>query len=88
MGKSFIKKHQRKKSAPNLLDYESNTKEYYVQKEIFNKNMENKPIPDKCPKCGTPLNEGPGYVGETVLFCPKGHGVFWEDSEDAIRRVL
>ncbi len=47
----------------------------------------NLPVPSECKECGGPLAEGGGYVGETVLYCPKGHGIAWEDSEDAIGRI-
>ncbi len=48
----------------------------------------NKSVPSHCPKCGSELESSRGYVGETVLYCPEGHGICWEDSEDAIRRVI
>jgi len=48
---------------------------------------ENCPKPDSCPKCGGELDCSSGYVGETVLYCPKGCGIAWEDGEEAIRRV-
>jgi len=44
--------------------------------------------PESCPTCKGPLNEGSGMVGETVLYCPKGHGIAWEDMGDAVRRVI
>ena len=46
------------------------------------------PPPERCPKCGAALESGDGYVGEEVLYCPNGHGIFWEDSEEALRRIL
>ena len=48
----------------------------------------NRPRPGKCEVCEGLLEEGGGYVGETVLYCPEGHGIFWEDSEDAVRRIM
>ena len=59
-----------------------------VQCELNRLGLENDSQPDVCPKCGGELEEGEGYVGETVLYCSKGCGIFWEDGEDAIRRVL
>jgi len=53
--------------------------------------VHNKPQPDVCPKCGGELKASPGYVGETVLWCPNEKcdaGIVWEDSEAAIRSVL
>ena len=44
------------------------------------------PADDKCPKCGAELTVHRGYVGEAVLVCPD-HGIVWEDTADAIRRV-
>jgi len=55
--------------------------------ELRRLGVQNDSQPDVCPKCGAELEAGSGYVGETILYCPNGHGVFWEDSEDAIRRV-
>jgi len=72
----------------NPLDYVDNPQELEVQKELRKLGIKNEHCPDTCPKCGSSLEESGGYVGETILFCPKGHGVFWEDSEDAIRKVL
>ncbi len=67
----------------NPLDYADNPAELEVQKELYRTGTRNEPVPGKCPKCGSELDEGGGYVGETVLFCPE-HGIVWEDSEDAI----
>ena len=47
----------------------------------------NEPVPEGCPRCGAELEEAGGMVGETVLVCPE-HGIVWEDSEDAVRRVI
>ena len=52
---------------------------------------ENAPCPSHCSKCGWELEEGEGYVGETILYCPnKGCkvGIVWEDKEEAIRRCI
>jgi hypothetical protein len=49
------------------------------------------PEPDRCPKCGGDLEVGSGMVGEVVLYCPSKSctsGIVWEDSADAVRRVL
>lgn len=29
----------------------------------------------KCPKCGGPIECADGYPGETVYYCPAGHGI-------------
>ena len=44
--------------------------------------------PEKCLRCGSELSEGKGMVGERILFCSKGCGIVWEDSADAIARVI
>lgn len=44
--------------------------------------------PDRCPRCQAPVNSFPGMVGEEVRVCSKGCGYHWEDTEDAIRRVI
>lgn len=65
-----------------------NDEEYrFLRKEIDRLGAHNLPEPEKCDKCGSPLQSGRGMVGETVLYCEE-HGIQWEDSEDAIRRVL
>ena len=64
------------------------THEEGVAREIKRLNAYNSPIPDHCPKCGGELASGSGYVGEEILYCTKGCGIVWEDSEGAIRRVL
>ena len=49
------------------------------------------PHPEVCPRCGSVLKEGKGYVGELVLYCPNedcDQGIVWEDSAGAIRRVI
>ena len=46
------------------------------------------PQPDRCDECGASLELGSGYVGEAILYCPRGHGIKWGDSEGAIRRVI
>lgn len=71
----------------NPLDYADNPGELEVQRELQRLGVKNSPRPSTCPKCGAELSESGGYAGETVLCCPT-HGVVWEDSEDAIRRVL
>ena len=48
----------------------------------------NDPVPDCCPECKGELESGSGYVGEAVLYCSKCGIIVWEDSEDAIRRVV
>jgi RNA polymerase subunit RPABC4/transcription elongation factor Spt4 len=50
----------------------------------------NEDVPEVCPKCGKndELDEGGGMVGEPIIFCKRCSEVIWEDSEDAIRRVL
>lgn len=45
------------------------------------------PRPTKCRQCGRHLISDRGYVGEEILYCPK-HGIQWEDTEDAISRVI
>jgi len=52
--------------------------------------QENAPIPEICPECGKSdqIKEGGGYVGETVLYCDRCHRLLWEDSVDAVRRVI
>lgn len=47
----------------------------------------NEPCPSECPQCGRPLMLGKGFVGEPVLWCEE-HGLVWEDTEGAIRRVI
>jgi len=64
------------------MEYESE-----VQRELKRLGIENDPRPETCPDCGAELEVTGGYVNETILYC-KEHGVCWEDSEDAIRRVL
>lgn len=73
----------------NIVDLEmyGDKAEAEVQRELRKKGIVNEPMPDTCPKCGGELLAGSGYVGETVLYCQQ-HGPCWEDSEDAIRRVL
>jgi NAD-dependent DNA ligase len=47
--------------------------------------------PDNCPACGSELEVSKGYVGEGILYCPNPEckkGIVWEDSAEAIRRVL
>lgn len=58
-----------------------------VLAEIERINGWNDPMPEACDECGCDLREGNGYVGESILYCPNGHGVKWEDCEDAIARV-
>jgi hypothetical protein len=58
-----------------------------VLAELERINGWNEPVPDTCNECGASLEEGNGYVGEAILHCPNGHGVKWEDCEDAIARV-
>lgn len=49
----------------------------------------NEPEPDRCPHCGSvDLEESKGYVGELVLYCKSCRLIVWEDSDDAIRRVI
>lgn len=72
----------------NPLEYIDNPYELEVQRELNRKGIENDECPTFCPKCWAYLIEGGGMVGETVLYCPVGHGIFWEDSEDIIRRIL
>lgn len=45
-------------------------------------------IPDKCPECKANLEIGEGMVGENCLYCPEGHGIFWENAESARRRII
>lgn len=35
--------------------------------------------PNKCPDCNSKLVSGSGYVGEELLYCPNGHGIFWSE---------
>jgi len=58
----------------------------WEQREIAK--YKNAPRPGSCPECGAELKSAGGMVGEEVLYCPNGHGVFWEDCEDAISRVI
>ena len=71
----------------NPLDYAYNPAELEVQQDIRRLGVENSPEPQVCPTCKGPLEACGGMVGESVLICGT-HGVVWEDSEDAIRRVL
>ena len=43
--------------------------------------------PDSCRTYKGELKSSSGMVGEEVLYCPT-HGIQWEDSDDAIRRVI
>ena len=68
-----------------------NPHEWEVQHELGRLGIENDECPEDCHKCGTPLEEASGMVGETIMYCPNDDcdaGVQWEDSEDIIRRVL
>jgi hypothetical protein len=71
----------------NPLDYAGNPAELEVQYELRRLGVENSPEPQVCPTCKGPLENRRGMVGESVLICGT-HGDVWEDSEDAIRRVL
>jgi hypothetical protein len=71
----------------NPLDYALNPAELEVQYELRRLGVENSPEPKVCPTCKSPLESCRGMVGESVLICGT-HGAVWEDSEDAIRRVL
>lgn len=72
----------------NPLDYVGNMAEYELQRELRRLNIKNDPCPSVCAECGAKLESGSGMVGETVLYCPNGHGIKWEDQEGAIRRVF
>jgi hypothetical protein len=53
--------------------------------------VDNDPIPEHCPHCGTPseaFESHGGMVGEEILFCPKCSSIVWEDSVGAVRSVL
>jgi len=58
-----------------------------VSMELKRRHIENDPIPEKCSVCGGELTSGSGMVGEEVLYCTKGHGIMWEDCEQAIAIV-
>jgi len=82
---------RRQQDMADILVTEGRTPEFETLVELERRGIENAPQPEKCPKCGGELEESQGYVGETVLFCPNQNceqGVVWEDSEDAIRRVI
>jgi len=64
------------------------TEEQFIQQEFKRLGVKNAPVPDVCPKCKGELHEADGYAGETVLYCPAGCGICWEDSEQAIRNVI
>jgi uncharacterized protein (DUF983 family) len=47
------------------------------------------PRPSKCPKCGYgKLHSHEGYVGEEILVCEMCNEIVWEDSGDAVARVI
>ena len=77
----------RTKEPINPLDYADDPAGLEVARECERLGIENEPAPTNC-KCGAELKEGGGMVGETVLYCPKGCGIAWEDREGAIARVL
>ena len=56
--------------------------------ELLRLKIENAPMLDKCPMCEAELAAATGYVGETILYCPSGCGIQWEDSEGAIARAM
>jgi len=75
----------------NPLDYIDNPGELEVQRELQRMGIRNHDCPEVCPGCGGELACGEGYVGETLVYCPNekcDKGILWEDSEDAIRRIL
>lgn len=71
----------------NRLDYADDPAELEVQIELRRMGIKNTQRPTLCPDCQGQLESHRGMVGEPVLVCPT-HGIVWEDSEEAIRRVL
>ncbi len=59
----------------------------WEESEIAKAAANNPPAPDECPHCGAEVKCSTGMVGEEVLYCEE-HGLLWEDSADAIRRVI
>lgn len=52
---------------------------------------ENDPYPEKCSQCGAgpeDFVEGKGMVGEDVIWCGRCNTLLWENTVDAVRRVL
>ncbi len=53
--------------------------------------VRNAPMPHRCPTCKGELEEGGGYVGETLLYCPNKdceRQIVWEDSQGAMSRII
>lgn len=44
-------------------------------------------MPTRCKECQTRLEVSSGYVGEDILYCPEGHGIFWENAANAWEKV-
>jgi len=72
----------------NPLDYAGDPFELELQHELKRLGIENEPMPEACTECGHELECGSGFAGETLLYCPEGHGIQWSDCEGAIRNVL
>lgn len=60
----------------------------FAEKEIERLGVKNSPRPGVCDECGAELESTNGYVGETLLYCPEGHGIKWENGEEAVMKAI